>query len=86
MQQLSYARLRVDYWIGHMEVPGNNTVGHFGGRADIEPCPECVQEGTEEEVATATRDNSITEFSEKGIRDDGQYPEGKSGQREVLCK
>lgn len=68
-----------------MEVPGNNTVGHLGGRADTGPCPEWVQEGTEEEVATATRDNSITEFSEKGIRDNGQHPGGKSGQREGLC-
>ena len=73
-------------WDQSCGVAGNDTVGHFGGVADTKPCPNWVQEGIEEEVGRATLDNSIPEFSEKGIRHDGQYLKGKPGQREGFCK
>lgn len=67
---------------GHGEVTGNTTVGHFDRVAGTKPCPEQILERTKDKTGTATLDNSITEVSEKGIRDAGKYPEGKPGQSE----
>lgn len=86
MQPISYEKLRVNYWVGDTEVTGNNTVGHFGGVAGTKPCPERILERTKDKVGMATLDNSITEVSEKGIRDDGQYPKRKPGQSEGFRK
>lgn len=86
MQLISYKRLRVTYWVGHMEVTGNNTVSHFWWRRRYKAPARANSRENKDEVGAAPLENSITEISEKRTRDGGQYPKGKPGQSEGFCK
>lgn len=63
-------------------------MGHFGGVADAKPCSESVW--NLRRVGTIPSwpflDHSTPEFSEKGIRGDGQHLQGNLDQREDFCK